>query len=82
MDLKIILADNISSDYRRNIQNCSRLYLFFEPLLAVFGAVRESFYVRKYLRTLRKYEFFINVNSGGGETVYEVLLCFQVEATL
>lgn len=64
MDFKIILADNISSDYRRNIQNCSRLYLFFEPLLAVFGAVRESYYVRKYLRTLRRYEYFINVNSG------------------
>lgn len=70
------------ADRQRNIQNCSKLYLSFEPLLAVFGAVRESYYVRKYLRTLRKYEYFINVKSGGGKTPDEALLWLQVEATV
>lgn len=54
----------IDADRQRNIQNCSKAYLLFEPLLAVFGAVRESYYVRKYLRTLRKYEYYTNVGAG------------------
>ena len=79
---KAALSDYIASDRRRNIQNCSGAYLMFEPLLAVFGAVRESYYVRKYLQTLRKYEYFINVKSGGGKTPDEALLWLQVETAV
>ena len=64
INTKAVLSDYIASDRQRNIQNCSRVYLLFEPLLAVFGAVRESYYVRKYLRTLRKYEYYTNAGAG------------------
>ena len=47
----------IEEDKKRNIVNCSKSYLLFEPLLAIFGVVRESYYVRKYLRTLRRLEY-------------------------
>lgn len=65
---KDILKAYIVADTNRNIVNCTRLYLLVEPLLAVIGAVRESYYVRKYLCTLRKLEYYTNVRThfGGG----------------
>ena len=56
----------VNADMERNIVNCSKLYLSFEPILALFGVVRESYYVRKYLRTLRRLEYFTNITGGGG----------------
>lgn len=50
--------DVFRTDYKRNIHNCSKIYLIFEPLLAIFGCVRESYYVRKYLRILRLCEYY------------------------
>ena len=66
---KVELVECINADKSRNIVNCSKLYLFVEPLLALFGIVRESYYVRRYLRTLRKLEYFTNINRGGKQAV-------------
>lgn len=77
INTKAALSDYIASDRRRNIQNCSGAYLLFEPLLAVFGAVRESYYVRKYLQTLREYEYFINVKSGGVKRLMRLYYGFR-----
>lgn len=62
---KAELAEYISADKSRNIVNCSKPYLMIEPFLALFGVVRESYYVRKYLRALRRLEYFTNINRGG-----------------
>lgn len=65
---KVILKEYIAADKSRNMVNCSRKYLLIEPFLSLFGVVRESFYVRKYLLVLRKLEYYINVRThfGGG----------------
>lgn len=65
---KVILKEYISADKSRNMVNCSRIYLLIEPFLSLFGVVRESFYVRKYLLVLRKLEYYTNVRThfGGG----------------
>ena len=57
---KVILKEYIAADKSRNMVNCSRKYLLIEPFLSLFGVVRESFYVRKYLLVLRKLEYYIN----------------------
>lgn len=49
---KVILKEYIAADKSRNMVNCSRKYLLIEPFLSLFGVVRESFYVRKYLLVL------------------------------
>lgn len=66
--IKSILKEYIAADKSRNMVNCSRKYLLIEPFLSLFGVVRESFYVRKYLLVLRKLEYYINVRThfGGG----------------
>lgn len=65
---KVILKEYIAADKSRNMVNCSRIYLLIEPFLSLFGVVRESFYVRKYLLVLRKLEYYTNVRThfGGG----------------
>ena len=65
---KVILKEYIAADKSRNMVNCSRKYLLIAPFLSLFGVVRESFYVRKYLLVLRKLEYYINVRThfGGG----------------
>lgn len=65
---KVILKEYIAADKSRNMVNCSRKYLLIEPFLSLFGVVRESFYVRKFLLVLRKLEYYINVRThfGGG----------------
>lgn len=60
---KVILKEYIAADKSRNMVNCSRKYLLIEPFLSLFGVVRESFYVRKYLLVLRKLEYYINVRT-------------------
>lgn len=60
---KDVLKEYIAADKSRNIVNCSNLYLLIEPFLSLLGVVRESFYVRKYLRILRKLEYYTNVKS-------------------
>ena len=60
----------MEADKNRNSINCSKPYLMIEPLLACFGAVRESYYVRKYLRTLRRLEYFTNIYRGGVRKLY------------
>lgn len=67
---KAELVECINTDKSRNVVNCSKPYLFAEPLLALFGVVRESYYVRKYLRTLRKLEYFTNINKGRVSKLY------------
>lgn len=54
----------IKEDKKRNMVNCTPIYLMLEPVLALFGAVYESYYIRKYLRTLRILEFLINKGWG------------------
>lgn len=56
------LIEFIKADRNRNIVNCSKKYLWIESILAIFGIVRESYYVRKYLQTLRLLEYYININ--------------------
>ena len=65
---KVMLKEYIAADKSRNMVNCSRKYLLIEPFLSLFGVVRESFYVRKYLLVLRKLEYYTNVRThfGGG----------------
>lgn len=65
---KVILKEYITADKSRNMVNCSRIYLLIESFLSLFGVVRESFYVRKYLLVLRKLEYYTNVRThfGGG----------------
>ena len=65
---KVMLKEYIAADKSRNMINCSRKYLLIEPFLSLFGVVRESFYVRKYLLVLRKLEYYTNVRThfGGG----------------
>ena len=65
---KVILKEYIDADKSRNMVNCSAKYLLIEPFLSLFGVVRESFYVRKYLLVLRKLEYYTNVRThfGGG----------------
>ena len=60
---KVILKEYIDADKSRNMVNCSAKYLLIEPFLSLFGVVRESFYVRKYLLVLRKLEYYTNVKS-------------------
>lgn len=60
---KDIFNEYILADKKRNMVNCSNIYLHLEPFLALFGVVRESYYVRKYLRTLRKLELYTNSSS-------------------
>lgn len=60
---KIMLKEYIAADKSRNMVNCSRKYLLIEPFLSLFGVVRESFYVRKYLLVLRKLEYYTNVRT-------------------
>lgn len=67
---KAELVEYINADKSRNVVNCSKPYLLLEPLLAFFGIVRESYYVRKYLRTLRRLEYFTNINGGGVRKLY------------
>lgn len=57
------LTEYLDADFTVNSVNCSKKYLLLEPILALFGSVRESFYVRKYLRILRKYEYYINAGN-------------------
>lgn len=64
------LKNYLNADFKRNSINCSNKYLFFENILAIFGVVRESYYVRKYLRNLRKYEYCINNNIIIGKLYY------------
>lgn len=61
---KDILKDYLFQDRLRNSLNCSPTYLWIEPLLAIFHCVRESYYVRKYLKTLRMLEYYQNNQSG------------------
>lgn len=58
-----ILNEYLSEDKKRNIVNCSSFYLRIESFLALFGCVRESYYVRKYLRVLRKLEYYSKAQS-------------------
>lgn len=58
-----MLKEYIAADKSRNMVNCSRKYLLIEPFLSLFGVVRESFYVRKYLLVLRKLEYYTNVRT-------------------
>lgn len=60
---KVMLKEYIAADKSRNMVNCSRKYLLIEPFLSLFGVVRESFYVRKYLLVLRKLEYYTNVRT-------------------
>lgn len=60
---KVMLKEYIAADKSRNMVNCSRKYLLIEPFLSLFGVVRESFYVRKYLLVLRKLEYYTNVRN-------------------
>jgi len=69
---KAELVEYIDADKSSNIVNCSRIYLFVEPILAFWGAVRESYYVRKYLRTLRRLEYFTNINGGVKRLYYTI----------
>lgn len=63
---KVMLKEYIAADKSRNMVNCSRKYLLIEPFLSLFGVVRESFYVRKYLLVLRKLEYYTNVRTHFG----------------
>lgn len=63
---KVILKEYITADKSRNMVNCSRIYLLIESFLSLFGVVRESFYVRKYLLVLRKLEYYTNVRTHFG----------------
>lgn len=67
---RVTLNEYIQIDGNRNSLNCSKTYLLIEPLLALFGIVHESYYVRKYLRTLRKLEYFTNIDRGGVRKLY------------
>ena len=58
---KDVLKEYIAADKKSNTINCSNNYLLMEPFLALFGVVRESYYVRKYLLTLRKLEYYTNI---------------------
>lgn len=68
---KAELVECINEDKSRNVVNCSKPYLLLEPLLALFGVVRESYYVRKYLRTLRCFEYFTNINRRGASSILQ-----------
>lgn len=80
---KVILKEYIDADKSRNMVNCSAKYLLIEPFLSLFGVVRESFYVRKYLLVLRKLEYYTNVRThyGGGEH-NEIFLYNQMETII
>ena len=80
---KVILKEYIAADKSRNMVNCSRKYLLIEPFLSLFGVVRESFYVRKYLWVLRNLEYYTNVRThfGGGQ-FNENLLYYKMEAII
>lgn len=69
---KSALNECLEADKSRNIVGCSKIYLFVEPFLALFGVVRESFYVRKYLTVLRKLEYFINTDSKALKLYYTI----------
>lgn len=80
---KDILKEYIAADKSRNMVNCSRKYLLIEPFLSLFGVVRESSYVRKYLLVLRKLEYYTNVRThfwGGHNN--EIFLYDQMETTI
>lgn len=64
MESKYLLNEYLSRDKERNSINCTRFYLFIEPFLALFHCVRESYYVRKYLKVLRKLEYYQCHSSG------------------
>lgn len=66
---KVILKEYIDADKSRNMVNCSAKYLLIEPFLSLFGVVRESFYVRKYLLVLRKLEYYTNVRTHYGGSI-------------
>lgn len=78
-----MLKEYIAADKSRNMVNCSRKYLLIEPFLSLFGVVRESFYVRKYLLVLRKLEYYTNVRTHfWGGLFNENLLYYKMEAII
>lgn len=68
------LHEFIKEDRKNNINNCSKIYLTFEPLLSILGVVRESFYVRRYLKVLRKLEYFSNKKNKGIMYIYYMIM--------